>query len=157
MTADPTNSPVPVPGWLPIETAVRTQARHHDLVEAAGIEVDAEMAPILEKLWSVGIETHQSCQGFPRDYSPARIFEVWTDSAWIGFNDMDVALRFMRLLVAEANWSHPGADGAIWLMPTGIPGREVAAGIVCFPPALMPMAERAAQKHAKATEDVSDK
>lgn len=66
MTADPTNSPVPVPGWLPIETAVRTQARHHDLVEAAGIEVDAEMAPILEKLWSVGIETHQSCQGFPR-------------------------------------------------------------------------------------------
>ncbi len=76
MTTAPESAPVPVPGWLPAATASRTQARHHDLVDVEGIEIDSGMARTMKNLWSAGIETHQSCQGFPEDYSPARIFEV---------------------------------------------------------------------------------
>ncbi len=137
-----------IPAWLPARTADRTRARHHRQIEVNGIGIDERMAPIMRDLWTAGAQTHQSCEGFAEDYDPARVFEVWTDSAWIGFDDLEVAYQFLRLLVEESGWTHPGSDGAIWLMPTGVPGRNVSAGIVSFPPRLLEAAGRAAHRLA---------
>jgi hypothetical protein len=74
----------------------RKRRAPHPTVMLDGIKIDAELAPLIKKLWDAGIKTTMCCQ------------EREPGIAWIQFLSRDDALKFLTpatALVSECHWS----------------------------------------------------
>lgn len=67
----------------------------HPQVAINGIEVDVEMRPLLEALWSIGIKTQYSCQGNPEKFAPHQPYSR-DYAAQIVFDNFNEAVIFTR-------------------------------------------------------------
>ncbi|WP_156401750.1 hypothetical protein [Agromyces sp. Soil535] len=67
----------------------------HPQVELYGIEVDEGLAPLLDVLWRLGLDTQYSCQGHPDHYLPNHP-SSWEAATQIFFTDVDQALKFVK-------------------------------------------------------------
>jgi len=107
----------------------------HPQIEVDGIEVDQLMAPLLQALWDLGLETQFSCQGEPEHYiahEPLLNF----NRAQIVFADFEQACKFVRKtmeLLDSAAFSEGGID--ITTMDP-VDGTSFRAS-VWFPPQLL--------------------
>ena len=79
---------------------------HKQVVTSRGIEVDEELAAMLESMWASGIETQFSCQN--ADYSGWGFQpSLYGKFAHIAFPTVDDAMRFvgMTTTMAAEQWS----------------------------------------------------
>jgi hypothetical protein len=68
-------------------------------VDAPGdVALDAGIVELIQALWTLGVETVQSCEGGPGS-------DGVVNTAWVSFSDNDDAWDFARRLV-EANDGH---------------------------------------------------
>lgn len=107
----------------------------HPQVLLDGVEVDVEMASLLEVLWRLGLETQFSCQGDPERYIRHQATSSVHD-AHIVFADLGVAIRFMRRTIDLLGYV-PFKDGWMELTPMQAYGGEgPVRGRVGWPPVL---------------------
>jgi hypothetical protein len=107
----------------------------HPQIEVDGIEVDQLMAPLLQALWDLGLETQFSCQGDPEHYTAHEPLLNF-NRAQIVFADFEQACKFVRKtmeLLDSAAFSEGGID--ITTMDP-VDGTSFRAS-VWFPPQLL--------------------
>lgn len=114
----------------------------HRQVEIYGVEVDEGIAPLLEVLWRLGLETQFSCQGDP-DYFVPNHPHAWGSAAQIIFETVPEAEKFVRksIEILDSDGYHEG--GWIIKIMSGIWGSEELRAEVIFSPTLLPELVRA--------------
>ena len=118
----------------PSRIAVRYMSEHPQ-TEIYGIEVDVEMAPLLEALWRLALDTQFSCQGDPNRYLPHQAYTgEWASQ--IVFGDFEHALKFVRK-TTELLGHAAFLEGGFAITPMD-PTDETLRAEVRFSPKLLP-------------------
>lgn len=125
--------------WAPVK--YNAGYRTHPSVELDGIEIDAELAPLLSLLWERGIRTAACCQGYPLDYHVSMGHQ---GHAYILFCDFGQAVEFLRHSFTAERFRAPDgtrstdSDG-IALEPCngGQLGKSLGESVVRFAPLLI--------------------
>jgi hypothetical protein len=108
---------------------------NHPQVLTRGIEVDEHMAPLLNALWDLGLDTQFSCQGDERYFIPHEAL-LQQSRSQIVFADFDDACKFARKTIEllESTLQFEGGIEITAMAPIdGGPNRAA----VWFPPQLL--------------------
>lgn len=74
----------------------RWREPHNTIMTSKSVPVDSRIAPLIEALWKIGIETQFSCEGNLELFDESGTLENMTDASHIVFPKMETAIIFME-------------------------------------------------------------
>lgn len=80
---------------------------HNTTMTSRAIPVDSRIAPLVETLWKIGIETQFSCEGNKELFDESGSLENMTDASHIVFPNLETAIIFMERSYQFLIYSRP--------------------------------------------------